>query len=85
MANLMTLIEDDRKANKITQETLAREAGIPIATYSRHKAGTQALSLSSVQAYASYAQKRKKVELLAALGAFALGLNVEDISIKSSN
>lgn len=85
MATLMDLIEIDRKKEGLSQEALAREAGLPIATYSRHKSGAQNLSLSSIQAYANYAKKRNKVDILAALGAYVLGVNIEEISISPSS
>lgn len=84
MAELMILIDSDRQKTGISQEKLAREAGLPLATYSRHKAGIQGLSLSSLRAYANYAKARNKVDILVALGAYALGLEDGEISINPS-
>lgn len=86
MAELMTLIEQSRKADNknLSSERFANNLGMTSATYSRHKAGKQPLSLESIQAYADYAKRKNRIDILAAIGAFVLRIDLEEISINPS-
>ena len=81
MSDVMMLIEKERKSRNISAEKFAHELGLTSTTYSRQTNGRQGLGLDALQAYARYARKVNNGEILRALGAYALCLNPEEITI----
>ena len=81
MAEVMQLIETERKRLGISAEKFANAAGVTSTTYSRQKNGRQALGIDAVRAYARYARETGNQTILKALAAFALCLDPDDITI----
>jgi len=84
MAKVMELIEQERIKSGMSAERFANLVGVTSTTYSRQNNGRQSLGIDSLQLYAQYAYKAKNVDLLRALGAYALGLEPEEIIVKPS-
>ena len=84
MAEMMGLIEQERKKLGISAEKFANLVGITSTTYSRQSRQQQRLGLETLQAYAMYARRTRNLPLLRALGAYALGLDPEEITINPS-
>jgi transcriptional regulator with XRE-family HTH domain len=84
MAQVMELIEQEREKQGISAEKFANMIGVTTTTYSRQSRGKQGLGMDSFQAYAQYAHKVGNFTLLRALGAYALKLDPEQITINPS-
>ena len=84
MTDVMALIERERIKQKLSAEKFANIVGVTSTTYSRQSNGRQGLGIESVQAYARYAQQAGNLEILQALGAYALGLTPEEININQA-
>lgn len=84
MAQVMDLIERERIKTGLSAEKFANVVGVTSTTYSRQSNGRQGLGIDSVQAYARYARKVGNVEMLRALGAYALSLEPGEINISPS-
>jgi transcriptional regulator with XRE-family HTH domain len=82
MAQVMELIDQERKRVKLSAEKFAHMVGVTTTTYSRQNNGKQGLGLDSLQAYARYARSVNNTTLLEALGAYALEIEPDQIKIK---
>ena len=85
MAQVMELLEQERKRRDMSAEKFANLIGMTAATYSRQHTGKHNLGMDSFRRYAAYAREAGNLELLKALGAFALGVEPEHLTIKVSN
>lgn len=84
MAHVMELIEQERVKRGLSAERFANAVGVTSTTYSRQNNGRQALGIDSLQLYAQYARKVGNNDLLRALGAYALGLEPDEIIVNPS-
>ena len=84
MEVVMELIEQERQKSGMSAERFANQVGVTSTTYSRQSNGRQALGIDSIRAYAKYARKIGNVEILRALGAYALCLESDEIIIHPS-
>lgn len=84
MAQVMELIEQERKKADLSAEKFAVAIGITSTTYSRQVNLKQKLGLDSIQAYARYARKIGNTDLLEALGAYILEIDPGQININPS-
>lgn len=84
MAQVMELIERERAKTGLSAERFANAVGVTSTTYSRQSNGRQGLGIDSVQAYARYARKVGNFDMLRVLGAYALGLEPDEINISPS-
>lgn len=84
MARVMELMEQERVERGLSAERFANLIGITTTTYSRQRRGKQELGMETFQAYAKFARKAGNVTLLRALGAFALHLEPDEITINPS-
>lgn len=81
MSEVMALIEQEREKRKISAEKFAIEIGVTSTTYSRHTNNRQKLGIDALQAYAKFARKIGNVDILRALGSYALCVDPDEIII----
>ena len=85
MSEVMELIEREREKTGLSAEKFANQAGLTVTTYSRQRNGKQALGIDSLQLYAKWARANGNIDLLRILGAYALGLEPDQITINAAN
>jgi transcriptional regulator with XRE-family HTH domain len=84
MADVMALIEQERARAGMSAEKFANRVGVTVTTYSRQNNNKQALGIDTLQRYAKYAKEVGNVDLLRALGAYALCLDPDEIIVNPS-
>lgn len=84
MADVMELIQAERKRLDISAEKFANMVGVTSTTFSRQINSRQGLGIESLHAYAKYAKQTGNVTLLRALGAYALAMELDEIIINPS-
>lgn len=85
MSEIMALIKQAQDRSGLTDEKFAHAVGLTSTTYSRQNNSRQNLGLETLRLYAKYARLAGDAELLNALGAYALGMEPDEVTIKPSN
>lgn len=83
MEQLMELIEQEKNRSGLSAEKFANLVGVTSTTFSRQTNIKQDMEIKSVRAYARYAKQVRNSTLLQALGAYALGLEPDEISVNT--
>ena len=68
----------------MSAEKFVSGIGVTSTTYSRQKNGRQALGFDTIRAYARFAKKAGRTDILQALSAYILEINPEQITINPS-
>lgn len=84
MSDVMALIDQERIKMNISAEKFATNIGVTSTTYSRQKNGRQALGFEAIRAYARFAKKVGSTDILRALSAYTLEIDLDQITINPS-